>query len=83
MVKYICPKCNKDFCKKSHYVQHTENKKKLDRYKSNDIKLSVLKDMTNQELNDYFDTLPKKQQAQLESFGPRDKYTFLKDLMKN
>ena len=60
----------------------TENKKKLDKYKSKDIKLSVLKDMTNKELNDYFDTLPKKQQAQLESFGPRDKYTFLKDLIK-
>jgi hypothetical protein len=27
MVKYICPKCNKDLKKKSHYVQHTENKK--------------------------------------------------------
>ncbi len=60
----------------------TENKKELDRYKSTDIKLSVLKDMTNQELNDYFDTLPKKQQAQLEALGSRDKYTFLKDLMK-
>jgi len=61
---------------------NTENKKKLDRYKSNDIKRSVLKDMTNQELNDYFDTLPKKQQEQLESLGPRDKYMFLKDLIK-
>ena len=28
MVNYICPKCNKDFNKKSHYVEHTENKKK-------------------------------------------------------
>ena len=28
MVNYICPKCNKDFHKKSHYVEHTENKKK-------------------------------------------------------
>ena len=60
----------------------TENKKNLDRYKSNDIKLSVLKDMTNQELNDYFDTLPKKQQAQLEALGPRDKYMLLKRSMK-
>ena len=60
----------------------TENKKQLEKYKSKDIKLSVLKDMTNQELNDYFDTLPKKSQAQLESVGPRDKYMLLKDLMK-
>jgi hypothetical protein len=28
MVNYICPKCNKNFNKKCHYVEHTENKKK-------------------------------------------------------
>jgi len=28
MVNYICPKCNKDFNKKSNYLEHTENKKK-------------------------------------------------------
>ena len=28
MVNYICPKCNKIFKQKSHYVEHTENKKK-------------------------------------------------------
>ena len=28
MVKYICPKCNKEFNKKSNYVEHTENKKR-------------------------------------------------------
>ena len=28
MVNYICPKCNKEFNKKSHYIEHTENKKK-------------------------------------------------------
>jgi hypothetical protein len=28
MVKYICPKCNKEFYKKSNYVEHTENKKR-------------------------------------------------------
>jgi len=27
MVNYICPKCNKVFKQKSHYVEHTENKK--------------------------------------------------------
>ena len=59
-----------------------ENKKKLEKYKSIEIKTSVLKYMTNKELNDYFDSLPPNQQKQLESFGPRDKYIFLKDLMK-
>ena len=28
MVNYTCPKCNKTFKQKSHYVEHTENKKK-------------------------------------------------------
>ena len=28
MVNYICPKCNKVFKQKCHYVNHTENKKK-------------------------------------------------------
>ena len=28
MVNFICPKCNKEFNKKSNYVDHTENKKK-------------------------------------------------------
>jgi hypothetical protein len=27
MVNYICPKCNKVFKQKGHYVDHTENKK--------------------------------------------------------
>jgi hypothetical protein len=60
----------------------TENKKKLEKYKSKEIKAGVLKDMSNKELNDYFDSLPPKQQKQLESFGPRDKYLFLKDIIK-
>ncbi len=28
MVKYTCPTCHKEFNKKSHYLDHTENKKK-------------------------------------------------------
>ena len=27
MVNYVCPKCNKVFKQKCHYVNHTENKK--------------------------------------------------------
>ena len=29
MINYICPKCNKTFKQKCHYVNHTENKKKV------------------------------------------------------
>jgi hypothetical protein len=60
-----------------------ENKKKVDKYnKSKEIQISLLKDMSNKELNDYFDSLPPKQQKQIESFGIRDKYLFLKDMLK-
>jgi Mg/Co/Ni transporter MgtE len=57
-----------------------ETKKKITKYPNSDVQINILKAMKNKELNDYFDSLSDAEQTQLEEFGLRDKYHFLKKM---
>ena len=54
----------------------------IDKIKNDKIKIQLLKDISNPELNDLFNTLSKETQKQYEENGLRDKYTLLKELLK-
>jgi hypothetical protein len=58
-------------------------KAKFDKIKNEKIKINLLKDISNPELNDLFNSLPNEKQQEYEEFGLRDKYTFLKEILKN
>jgi hypothetical protein len=58
-----------------------ETQKKITKYTNKDVQKTILINISDKKLNDYFNALPKKKQEQLESMGIRDKYTFLKKLM--
>jgi len=58
-------------------------KAKFDKIKNEKIKINLLKDISNPELNDLFNSLPNEKQKEYEEFGIRDKYTILKEILKN
>lgn len=58
-------------------------KEKLDKIKNEKVKINLLKDISNPELNDLFNSLSREKQKEYEDFGLRDKYTFLKELLKD
>ena len=58
-------------------------KEKFDKIKNEKVKINLLKDISNPELNQLFNSLPKQKQEEYEEFGLRDKYSFLKELLKN
>ena len=55
-------------------------KEKINKIKNQDVKINLLKDMSNPELNDLFNSLPKEKQNEYEETGLRDKYMLLKEL---
>ena len=57
-------------------------KEKIDKIKNEKVKINLLKDISNPELNQLFNSLPKQKQQEYEEFGLRDKYSFLKELLK-
>ena len=57
-------------------------KEKLDKIKNEKVKINLLKDISNPELNDLFNKLSAKTQKEYEDFGIRDKYLMLKELLK-
>ena len=57
-------------------------KEKINKIKNQDVKINLLKDMSNPTLNDLFNSLPKDKQIQYEETGLRDKYMLLKELLK-
>jgi hypothetical protein len=59
-----------------------ETKKKILKYSKKDIQISVLKNMLDPELSELWNNMPDKQKKQLDSFGIRDRYVFLKDIFK-
>ncbi len=57
-------------------------KAKFDKIKNDKIKINLLKDISNPELNDLFNSLSNEKQSEYTELGLRDKYTFLKELLK-
>ena len=57
-------------------------KEKIDKIKNEKIKINLLTDISNPELNDLFNGLSNEKQKEYEEFGLRDKYTMLKELLK-
>ena len=57
-------------------------KEKINKIKNQDVKINLLRDMSNPVLNDLFNSLPKDKQIQYEETGLRDKYILLKELLK-
>jgi len=57
-------------------------KEKIDKIKNEKVKINLLTDISNPELNDLFNSLSKEKQKEYEDFGLRDKYTMLKELLK-
>jgi hypothetical protein len=56
-------------------------KENFDKIKNEKIKIQLLKDISNPELSDLFNSLSKERQKEYEALGLRDKYTLLKRLL--
>ena len=59
-----------------------ETRKKVLKYPTKEIQIEILKKLNDPELTELWDNLPEKQRKQLDSFGIRDRFLFLKDLLK-
>jgi hypothetical protein len=59
-----------------------ETKKKILKYPKRDVQIGILKNLSDPELTSFWNSLPDKQKQQLDSFGIRDRFIFLKDLFK-
>jgi len=59
----------------------SETQSKITKYTNKDVQINILKDMNDTNLNAYFKTLSKAKREELESFGLRDKYKFLKEII--
>jgi hypothetical protein len=59
-----------------------ETKKKIKKYPKKDVQISILRNLLDPELNNLWNNLPEKKKQQLDSFGIRDRFIFLKDLLK-
>jgi hypothetical protein len=57
-------------------------KEKIDKIKNEKVKINLLKDISNPELNNLFNSLSHAKQKQYEDFGIRDKYLLLKELLE-
>jgi Mg/Co/Ni transporter MgtE len=58
-----------------------ETKKKILKYSKKDIQISILKNMLDPELSELWNNMSDKQKKQLDSFGIRDRFIFLKDIL--
>ena len=59
-----------------------ETRKKVLKYPTKEIQIEILKKLNDPELTELWNGLPEKQKKQLDSFGIRDRFLFLKDLLK-
>jgi len=59
-----------------------ETKKKILKYPKKEIQISILKNLSDPELTQLWSELSEKERRQLEAFGIRDKFVFLRDLLK-
>jgi hypothetical protein len=56
-------------------------REKIDKIKNEQVKINLLKDISNPELNDLFNSLSQAKQKEIEDFGIRDKYLLLKEML--
>lgn len=59
-----------------------ETKKQILKYPKKEIQIEILKNLADNELNAFLNSLSENKKQQLETFGIRDKYKTLKDLYK-
>ena len=57
-------------------------KKKILKYPSKEVQISLLKNLKDKDLNDLWESLSEKQRKQLDSFGIRERFVFLKEMLK-
>ena len=60
-----------------------ETKKEILKYPKKEIQVEILQNLSNKELNAFYNSLPENKKKQLEKLGIRDKFILLKDLYKN
>lgn len=63
--------------------QDEKTQKEILNYKNKDIQVSILKDIANPELKKLYESMTAKNKAQIDSGKIREKYTMLKELLKN
>jgi len=59
-----------------------ETKKKILKYPTKEIQIGILKNMSDPELAELWNNISDKQKKQLDSFGIRERFIFLKDILK-
>ena len=57
-------------------------KETIDKIKNEKIKINLLKDISNPELSDLFNSLSQAKQKEYEDVGLRDKFLLLKELLE-
>ena len=60
-----------------------ETKKKVSKYPKKEIQISILKNLADPELTEFWNSLSQKEKNQLDSFGIRDRFIFLKQKLKD
>ena len=56
----------------------SETKKKVLKYSKKEIQISILQNLADPELKEFWNSLSQKEKNQLDSFGIRDRFLFLK-----
>jgi len=59
-----------------------DTKKKILKYPKKEIQIEILRNLMNPELTELWDNLSEKDKKQLDSFGIRDRFALLKNLLK-
>lgn len=61
----------------------SETKKKVLKYSKKEIQISILQNLADPELKEFWNSLSQKEKNQLDSFGIRDRFLFLKQKLKD
>jgi hypothetical protein len=61
----------------------SETKKKILKYQKKEIQISILQNLADPELSEFWNSLSQKEKSKIDSFGIRDRFVFLKQLLKD
>jgi len=61
----------------------SETKKKILKYPNKEIQLSILRNLADPELSEFWNSLTEKDKLKIDSFGIRDRFVFLKQMLKD
>jgi hypothetical protein len=61
----------------------SETKKKILKYPKKEIQLSILQNLADPELSEFWNSLSQKEKLQIDLFGIRDRFVFLKQMLKD